>query len=146
MFVHRNGDPEIPLGDYLGDLTNEITAAMKHPQAKGVFVVILGPKTYTLKMRTPDDWELWLTKAKGLSMTTLAKAVVNPGNMIKMVNAFCGFDAPIVLQVPQTQFRANKKKQIHTRQFDKSFQVVSDKRVVIRRCGEIVNDTCIWLL
>lgn len=131
MFVKREGDPEIPLGNYLGDLTSEIDSATKVPNSRGVEASFLSPKTYALRIKTPCGKVHTIVKAKGITLTVGALEEISFDSMRKLAKSFCEGGNMEPLQIPQTLFRSDKGTQaVYTKDIKKIFQAVSDKRIV----------------
>lgn len=136
MFVKRVGDPEISTGIYLGDLTSEIDSATKVENSRGISAAFLGPKTYALQIQTPCGKIHQIVKAKGITLTVEALRKVTYESMSAMAEAYSlhpdDESQQIKLTVDQTLFRADKGTQkVYTKDIEKRFQAVSDKRIVI---------------
>lgn len=124
IFEHRKGDPEIDLGDYLGDLTSELG---DWKCIKGVFP---GCKTYCLVLRRGDETRT-IVKVKGMSLTAEALTIVNAESMEQLLKTFTETGVIEERAVPQQQFFAVREQQLQkTRRFDKVFRVTSEKRAV----------------
>lgn len=132
MFVKREGDPEIPLGNYLGDLTSELDSATKVPNSRGVEASFLSPKTYALRIETPTGESHTILKAKGITLTVGALGKISFQSMRDLAKSYCeGGNLP-PLEIPQTLFRTDKGTQdVYTKEIKKIFQAVSDKRIVV---------------
>lgn len=126
IFAHREGDPVIPLGSFLGQLTSEIPAGAFCK--RGVFC---GCKSYGLEY-TPEDETMTVEdviKIKGLSLTSEVTEKITVNSMAEMVHQFTAQN-PVVVQVPQTVFRPISlyDQTMTSRRFEKDFRVTSDKR------------------
>jgi hypothetical protein len=124
IFVHRNGEEEIPLGDFLGDLTSEIPDG-----SKCIKYVSLGPKCYGIEIQKPDGEIETTLKIKGLSLTEAALDVISFKEMVRMAVEYTKGNK-IEHSVPQQQFISTSQHMIYTRQFEKVFRAVSEKRCV----------------
>lgn len=91
IFVERSGDPEVPTGSFLGDLTDEIPSWWKCDTfACG------GPKNYLLGIRKGDETKIIL-RAKGLVLTSEASQIVNIDSMVDMCRKFIQGEVVLLL-------------------------------------------------
>ena len=134
IYVHREGDEEIPTGDYLGELTDEFE---KDYQGFTCYQAICaGPKSYCLKLRKTDPVtgkiiEKSILKSKGISLSSATSNNLNPSVMEDLTNEFIKSGSRNVVQVEQQQFSALPMEQImKRREFSKVFKVTSNKRMV----------------
>ena len=129
IYVNREGDPEIQLGAFLGELTDELSGNYKCKAA-----IFMGPKSYALKLvneSTGEEKEV--IKLKGISLKSEARAVINFSDLEKMID-----DDNKIMHVPQRVFSAKKDEQIITsRKIEKKLQVTSDKRVTMVAGGSL---------
>lgn len=141
MFVEKICDAGfIKLGAHLGDLTSEIPHGFKCVKA-----VFLGPKTYALILVAEDGRTITIIKAKGITLCNETESIITPEAMLDMAVRFCkkrrsdnhsaedtAKRAPDALYIPQRLFVTDKGTQnVYTRNINKEFRVVSDKRVVL---------------
>lgn len=133
MYVHRKGDPEMKTGSQLGEWDCEITA-IAGPGARCVSATFTGPKSYCLRIITADGRVITIIKCKGITLTVEASQMVHELSMRGIVLDFLqnGGVALLKIDVPQTQFRSDKRTQtVTTRNVVKMLRVTSNKRVVI---------------
>ena len=118
IFIERESDPVIATGDFLGELTDELTEKC----TAGLF---MGAKSYILRIGEGEKMKD-LIKCKGVMMTPTARRSLSLDAVANLIREQSG-----VINVPQTTFRAQRETQlISTVKFDKLFRVTSDKRVV----------------
>ena len=122
IYVHEPGKPEPPLGDYLGDLTDEldgdyITAFMS-----------CGPKNYAYQ--TNDDKRV--TKVRGITMNYATTKKLNLEVMRSVIHLYvnCGIQAKVTVDNPFKITRDKKNKKIITKRTKKDYRIVYNKRVV----------------
>ncbi|XP_041485956.1 uncharacterized protein LOC121432163 [Lytechinus variegatus] len=110
-----------PLGDYLGDLTDELDGKYIRSFISG------GPKNYAYKLNTGET----TCKVKGITLNYRNSQVINFDTMKQMVTHM-GLDESSKLTVfnPYQITRVNKKQRIETRESSKDYRLVYDKRVV----------------
>lgn len=124
IYCWKPGQPEIPLGDYLGDMTNELS--------EGDFItefVSAGPKNYGYKTRQ-DKVEC---KVKGFSLNSSGKEQLNfevlKSNVKQELEQ--GTHAVTDIYNPVHFERNPITKKIKTVPQTKSYQLVFDKRIII---------------
>ena len=122
IYVHEPGKPEPQLGDYLGDLTDEldgdyITAFMS-----------CGPKNYAYQ--TNDDKRV--TKVRGITMNYATTKKLNLEVMRSVIHLYvnCGIQAKVTVDNPFKITRDKKNKKIITKRTKKDYRIVYNKRVV----------------
>ena len=127
VFVERDGDPIVQLGNYLGDLTDEFP-----PNSVCRKAIFAGCKSYGLEVIT-DGVLRHQMKVKGLSLTSEATEQINFDIMEQMIHAFTRKESLEQL-VKQTVFRPVSKydQRMTSSKFEKLFRVTSDKRYL---CG-----------
>ncbi|XP_066437436.1 uncharacterized protein [Eleutherodactylus coqui] len=129
MFVHREGDWNPPLGDYLGELTSEIPDDTHITE-----FVSAGPKTYGYKLNTGKT----VLKVKGITLNTSATQVVNFDSLKDLVLDYQRNSDPETqktITVEQPGFVRDKKYwDIETRPLQKTQRCVYTKRI----CKEYV--------
>ena len=125
IFVERDGDPVIPLGDYLGELTDELDGGRC---VKGVFC---GPKNYGYEVVFPDGTSKTTIKVKGLTLNAQTLDMVNFPRMWEMVHEYWKGKC-ITAEVDQFQIVSNKyDHKVQSKWFKKMYQVTSEKRRLI---------------
>lgn len=144
MYVERDSDvqpdkEQIALGDYLGQLTDELVG-MKNENNESPrcdMGVWLCPKVYCLRLSYPNGETSFITKVKGLKLTSECMDQVTIERMKEMADRFLNKrshgeslnDAEDVMLLPQHQMTADRVTQdIFSVRFHKRMRVVSDKR------------------
>ncbi|XP_066437431.1 uncharacterized protein [Eleutherodactylus coqui] len=126
MFVHREGDWNPPLGDYLGELTSEIPDDTHITE-----FVSAGPKTYGYKLNTGKT----VLKVKGITLNTSATQVVNFDSLKDLVLDYQRNSDPETqktITVEQPGFVRDKKYwDIETRPLQKTQRCVYTKRYLL---------------
>lgn len=105
IFVERDGEQEeeIKLGNYLGELTDEIEQPFECTEA-----LFLGPKSYCLKLKNSyTGEEKCIIKMKGFSLKNEAKVTFE--NLDGIVKSVLKEEDEKSIQVPQTVFICKKK-------------------------------------
>jgi hypothetical protein len=86
IFTQSKDEPSLPLGDFLGDLTDELID-YGHT-ARAIQFVSGGPKNYSLEIHLPDSNDyLYLTKAKGFTLNFRNAQKINFDSMKRLVFA-----------------------------------------------------------
>ena len=132
IYEHRAGDPEIETGDYLGDLTDEISS-FGHG-AKCIEFASGGPKNYALKIRLADGSEKVIIKAKGITLNEETSEKITFSEIKRLVETFIDSNDPRQDQIVVNQFHilANPKRMlVKSRYYEKIYRVVSEKRRVV---------------
>ena len=127
IFVRKLTDPKIACGDYLGDLTDEIEKNYGK-DARCVEFVSLGPKNYAYIVDLGNGQFVTEIKCKGIALTCLARDFVTFAKMVELAVKYSQNGEIEEILVPQRQFTINAHCQIKTRQFDKIYKAVSEKR------------------
>ena len=118
IFVHRNGEYEPKLGDYLGDLTSELDV-----DEHIVEFISAGPKNYGYK--TNKDKKV--TKIKGFTLTAIATEQLNYDEMCKLIKD----QNNAQINVQQLKFKRRKIDwSICTEDSIKKYKQVYDKRIL----------------
>lgn len=128
IFIEKHGiDPPIPLGNFLGELTDEV------PQGFHIVkIVVTGCKSYAYMIHNPTTNETRaIVKVKGISLNNEAVKTVSFNTMEAMVLAFVNENELIQKLVRQRAFRARGTfdQTMLVRRFDKVFRVTSEKRI-----------------
>ena len=122
IFVDRNGThvQNLPVGNYLGELTNEISSEQKHITE----YVSGGPKNYAY--RTVDGTEV--CKVRGFTLNYTNSQLVNFGAVKDLVvNKAI---KSITLTNPTKISRHSRKRKLINKREDKEYKIVYTKRVV----------------
>jgi hypothetical protein len=129
FYTSKPGQKNLPVGDYLGDLTDELAE-----YGEGSYItefVSAGPKNYSYKVFSTKDQKIHqVIKVKGHPLNYTALKHVIAQTMKRMVKAFVksGNHDEVVVVSPSIQ-RVDHHKVV-TRLVRKSYRVVYDKRVV----------------
>eukprot|EP00057_Strongylocentrotus_purpuratus_P035473 XP_799265.2 PREDICTED: uncharacterized protein LOC594742 [Strongylocentrotus purpuratus] len=124
IYLERSNRPDEwcpPLGDYLGDLTDELDGRYITSFISG------GPKNYAYTTNTGES----TCKVKGITLNYSNSQVINYETMKQMVkNVGSGPSEKITVTNPHQITRVNKRQRIETRMGRKDYRVVYDKRVI----------------
>ena len=123
VYVHEPGKPDPPLGDYLGDLTDELNGGYITTFMSG------GPKNYGYVTNTGEA----ILKIRGISLTYDATLTLNIGTMRELVDSYVVDGArheKVTINIPNKITRDKKEKHIVTKRTKKDYRVVYNKRVV----------------
>ena len=102
VYVHEPGKPDPPLGDYLGDLTDELNGGYITTFLSG------GPKNYGYVTNTGDA----ILKIRGISLTYDACKTLNTGTMRDLVESYVVDGArneKVTINIPNKITRDKKK-------------------------------------
>ena len=129
IYVHKSGKPEPPLGNYLGELTDELNGDYITTFISG------GPKNYTYCTKNGKTD----TKIRGITLdyTTLKK--LNPDVVRALVHLHvnCKTEAKVTINIPFKITRDKKEKDIITKKTKKDYRIVYDKRVITENYGTL---------
>ena len=123
VYVHEPGKPDPPLGDYLGDLTDELNGGYITTFMSG------GPKNYGYVTNTGEA----ILKIRGISLTYDATLTLNIGTMRDLVDSYVldgDRHEKVTINIPYKITRDKKEKNIVTKRTKKDYRVVYNKRVV----------------
>ena len=118
-----------PIGDFLGDMTDEIEKDYG-PNAYIDEFASGGPKNYGYNVINPPNPPKTCTKIKGLNITEGLKHKLNFETVKKYAKKYRLNDKREKV-VPQLQFRSERDHTVYTKVFDKKYRVVSEKRIVV---------------
>ena len=129
IYVHEPGKPEPPLGDYLGDLTDELDGDYITEFMSG------GPKNYAYV--TNNDKRV--TKIRGITLNYATSKKLNFEVMCSLLHLYlnCGIQAKVTVDNPFKITRDKKNKKIATKRTKKDYQIVYNKRVVKDNYGTV---------
>ena len=120
IFTSKPGEWMPTLGDYLGELTNEL-------KKEGDYITTFatgGPKNYTYQTKMGES----TCKVRGFTLNYRGSIKLNFSTMCKQI---CKPDGqPIYIENPHFIKRDTKTKTIHTVKLKKKYNLVYDKRVV----------------
>ena len=127
--MHEPGKPEPPLGDYLGDLTDELDGDYITTFISG------GPKNYAYV--TNNDKRV--TKIRGITLDYATTKNLNPEVMRSLVHLHvnCHTQGKVTVDNPFKITRDKKKKKIITKRMKKDYRVVYNKRAVTENYGTV---------
>ena len=122
IYVHEPGKPDPPLGDYLGDLTDELDGDYITEFMAG------GPKNYAYVTSQGKN----VTKIRGITLDHAALKKLNPSTMRFLVQAHAKryAKAKVTVDMPFKITRDKKNKKIFTKKMKKVYQIVYNKRVI----------------
>ena len=129
IYVHEPGKPEPPLGDYLGDLTDELDGDYITEFMSG------GPKNYAYV--TNNDKHV--TKIRGITLNYATTKKLNFEVMCSLLRLYvdCGIHTKVTADNPFKITRDKKNKKIATKSMSKDYQIVYNKRVVKENYGTV---------
>ena len=132
IFSVKEGEYVPPLGEYLGQLTNELTCkefGCKHKNCTGHWIeefVSCGPKNYTFRLNTGQI----VCKVRGFSLNHRSSLIVNFESMKKALFAWIK-NEPTELVIVKTEIVRDKyETKVMNRVISKKYNVVYDKRRV----------------
>ena len=123
VYVHEPSKPDPPLGDYLGELTDELNGGYITTFLSG------GPKNYGYVTNTGEA----ILKIRGISLTYDATKTLNIGTMRDLVDSYVidgDRHEKVTITIPYKITRDKKEKNIVTKRTKKDYRVVYNKRVV----------------
>ena len=123
IYVHKPGEPDPPLGDYLGDLTNELEG-----DDYITSFVSAGPKNYAYQTKNGKS----VTKIRGFTRDYATSTMLNYDMMKEFVYLHVDSEeeSEKVTITRDNIVRDSKKKKLHTKKQKKDYRVVYNKRVV----------------
>ena len=129
IYVHEPGKPEPALGDYLGDLTDELDGDYITEFMSG------GPKNYAYV--TNNDKRI--TKIRGITLDYATTKKLNFEVMCSLLHLYvnCGIKTKVTADNPFKITRDKKNKKIATKRMKKDYQIVYNKRVVKENYGTV---------
>jgi len=122
IFVDRNGAhvKNLPIGNYLGELTNEITPDQKHI----VEYVSGGPKNDAFRTLYGSE----VCKVRGFTLNFTNSRLVNFDAVKDLIVNNTG--KSITVTIPSKISRDSRKRKLYNRKEDKEYKIVYTKRVV----------------
>ena len=129
IYVHEPGKPDPPLGNYLGDLTDELDGDYITTFVSG------GPKNYAYITNNGKSQ----TKIRGITLDYAANKKLNPNVMCGLVHLHvnCHTEAKVTVDIPFKITRDKKEKNIVTKRMKKDYRVVYNKRVITQNYGTL---------
>ena len=130
IYVHEPGKPDPPLGDYLGDLTDELD-----PGDYITTFISGGPKNYAYITNNGKSE----TKIRGITLDYAATKKLNLNVMRHLVHSHvnCHTEEKVTVDIPFKITRDKKKKNIVTKRMKKDYRVVYNKRVITQDYGTL---------
>ena len=130
IYVHEPGKPDPPLGDYLGDLTDELDV--------GDYITTFisgGPKNYAYLTNNGKAE----TKIRGITLNYDATKKISMDVMRHLVDSRVnGYNEEKVTVVnPHKITRDKKEKNIVTKRMKKDYRIVYNKRVITENYGTL---------
>jgi len=134
IFEARPGDDIPKLGNYFGDLTDELEGKTC------VAASFNGAKSYSLKLIENGCEPEYVLKIKGLTLTSSALDTISHDEMIKLSKEYEDMEQEkSVVDVPQSRFVIDgTSHHIHTKNFVKKYRVTSDKRRILDKQNNTV--------
>ena len=122
IYVHKTGKPEPPLGNYLGELTDELNGDYITTFISG------GPKNYAYCTKNGKTD----TKIRGITLDYMTLKKLNPSVVRALVHLHvnCKTEAKVTINIPFKITRDKKEKIIITKKTKKDYRIVYDKRVI----------------
>ena len=122
IYVHKPNKPDPPLGNYLGDLTDELNGDYITSFVSG------GPKNYAYRTKKGKTE----TKIRGITLDYAATGKLNHDVVRALVHLHtnCDTDAKVTVDMPFKITRNKKEKNIVTKRMKKDYRVVYNKRVI----------------
>ena len=122
VYVHEPGKPDPLLGDYLGELTDEL---------KGDYITTFisgGPKNYGYVTNTGEA----ILKIRGITLNYDASKTINVDVMRHLVELYvdCHIQDKVTVNIPYKITRDKKEKNIVTKRTKKDYRIVYNKRIV----------------
>ena len=129
IYLHEPGKPEPSLGDYLGDLTDELD---------GDYITAftsLGPKNYAYETNNNKR----VTKVRGITMdyATTKKLNLEVMHSLLHLHLNCHIQGKVTVDNPFKITRDKKNKKIITKRTKKDYRFVYNKRVVKENYGTV---------
>ena len=123
IYVHKPGKPDPPLGNYLGDLTDELD--------DGDYITSFvsgGPKNYAYRTKKGKTD----TKIRGITLDYATTRKINHTVIRDLVHLHtdCETDAKVTVDIPFKITPDKKEKSIVTKRMKKDYRVVYNKRVI----------------
>ena len=130
IYVHEPGKPDPPLGDYLGDLTDELDA--------GDYITTFisgGPKNDAYITNNGKSE----TKIRGITLDYAATRKLNLDIMRHLVHSHvnCHTEEKVTVDIPFKITRDKKERNIVTKKMKKDYRVVYNKRVITENYGTL---------
>ncbi len=129
IYIEKQGLPTLERGEMVGEFKDEI-ADEYGPDAKMTKFFSSGPKSYGYSVQLPDGSERVRCKVKGIPLNSGVQKQFGPKEMLEAIEAMDG--RKLNIHLPWRIVRDKKKGELRNRPETKSWQVVCDKRVLIK--------------
>ncbi len=121
VFTTKTGEKKPPLGDYLGDLTDE------HPGNHILEFVTGGPKNYAYKLANPDaSGNRTICKVRGITLNYKNSMDINFDTIMNMVTN----ERDKTITVTDSNKISRDRSRIITRTERKNYKIIYDKRAL----------------
>jgi hypothetical protein len=123
IFVSKLNEPEPPLGNHLGELTDELGGEYITAFASG------GPKNYCYRTNSGKVE----TKVCGITLDCTARQKVNFEviRVLVYLHAKCQVTGQVSVDIPFRITRNTRTKEIETKRMKKNYRIVYNKRVIM---------------
>ena len=123
IYVHQPSKPDPPLGNYLGDLTDEL--------GDGDYITSFvsgGPKNYAYRTKRGKTE----TKIRGITLDYMTSGKLNHDVIRDLVHLLvdCDTEEKVTVDIPFKITRDKKEKNIVTKRMKKDYRIVYNKRVI----------------
>ena len=130
IYIHQPGKPNPPLGDYLGDLIDELDS--------GDYITTFisgGPKNYAYITNNGKTE----TKIRGITLNYNATKTINMDVMRHLVDSHVNghTEEKVTVENPYKITRDKKERNIVTKKMKKDYRIVYNKRVVKENYGTV---------
>ena len=122
IYVHQPGKPDPPLGNYLGDLTDELNGDYITSFVSG------GPKNYAYRTKKGKTE----TKIRGITLDYAATGKINHDIILELVHLHTNgnTEEKVTVDISFKITRDKKEKNIVTKKMKKDYRIVYNKRVI----------------
>ena len=122
IYVHKPNETELPLGNYLGDLTDELNGDYITTFMSGA------PKNYAYCTKNGKTD----IKIRGITLDYMTLKKLNPSVVRALIHLHvnCKMEAKVTINIPFKITRDKKEKNIVTKKTKKDYRIVYDKRVI----------------
>ena len=122
IYVHKPDQPDPPLGNYLGDLTDELNGDYITSFVSG------GPNNYAYRTKNGKTD----AKIRGITLDYAATGKLNHVVVRALVHLHvnCETEAKVTIDMPFKITRDKKEKNIVTKKMKKDYRLVYDKRII----------------
>ena len=129
IFFAKENDWKPKLGEFIGDLSNEIDDENKTIEE----FVCCGAKSYAYSIldRSKNTRE-YVIKMKGIRLNINTENIISFENLVELVKEYCHDNTcELSLDVEQTNFKTNKFHDVLTQNIFKKLKITYDKRIVL---------------